>query len=229
MKYLSEMDLWLSLRLSLTIKAHARLATLQLRNSSLSQSGTDMWFSAFKTTRPVPLPEVFVTTRPDPVPKSKTTTRQSLLERTVPLVGSDPDWSGLADPSRIPTLLTWGAEVYSSCVKFWFSIFLRDWASSFHWLSSSIFSCSSSSFVCPASVTSPLISTIWCFRAYKPYIFCEDMILATCQCQHIFCWWVEPSLLLSSCHLNCWIKIILIIIDITYTLKWSNNASTRQQ
>ena len=41
-KYLSEMDLWLSLRLSLTIKAHARLATTQLRNSSLSQSGTDM-------------------------------------------------------------------------------------------------------------------------------------------------------------------------------------------
>ena len=54
------------------------------------------------------------------------------------------------------------------------------------------------SFFRPASVTSPLISTIWCFRAYKPYIFCEDMILATCQCQHIFCCWVEPSLLLSS-------------------------------
>ena len=53
-------------------------------------------------------------------------------------------------------------------------------------------------FVRPASVTSPLISTIWCFPAYKPYIFCEDMILATCQCQHIFCCWVEPSLLLSS-------------------------------
>ena len=48
------------------------------------------------------------------------------------------------------------------------------------------------------SVTSPLISTIWCFRAYKLYIFCEDMILATFQCQHIFCCWVEPSLLLSS-------------------------------
>ena len=51
---------------------------------------------------------------------------------------------------------------------------------------------------CPASVTSPLISTIWCFRPYKPYIFCQDMILATCQCQHIFCCWVEPSLPLSS-------------------------------
>ena len=25
------------------------------------------------------------------------------------------------------------------------------------------------------------------------------MIQATCQCQHIFCCWVEPSLLLSSC------------------------------
>ena len=55
-------------------------------------------------------------------------------------------------------------------------------------------------FVCRPSriVTSPLISTIWCFRLYKPYIFCEDMILATCQCQQIFCCWVEPSLLLSS-------------------------------
>ena len=77
--------------------------------------------------------------------------------------------------------------------------FLRDSASSFHRLSSSIFSCS---FVClvvrPASVTSPLISTIWYFRAYKPHIFCKDMILATCQCQQIFCCWVEPSLLLSS-------------------------------
>ena len=72
---------------------------------------------------------------------------------------------------------------------------LRDSASSFHWLSSSIFSWL---FVCPASITSPLISTIWWFRAYKPYIFCEDMILATCQCQHIFCCWVEPRLLLSS-------------------------------
>ena len=58
----------------------------------------------------------------------------------------------------------------------------------------------------PASVTSPLISTIWCFRAYKPYIFCEDMILATCQCQHIFCCWVEPSLLLSiSLVLRWWV------------------------
>ena len=77
--------------------------------------------------------------------------------------------------------------------------FLRDSASSFHWLSSSIFSClSSSSFSCPASVTSPLIYTIWFFQPYKPYSFCEDMILATCQCQHIFCCLVEPSLLLSS-------------------------------
>ena len=32
----------------------------------------------------------------------------------------------------------------------------------------------------PASVTPLLISTIWCFRPYKPYIFCEDMIQATC-------------------------------------------------
>ena len=49
----------------------------------------------------------------------------------------------------------------------------------------------------PASVTS-LFSTIWCFWAFKPYILCEDMILATFQCQHIFSCWVEPSLLLSS-------------------------------
>ena len=43
--------------------------------------------------------------------------------------------------------------------------------SSIHWLSSSIFLCLSS-FVRPASVTSPFISTIWCSRPYKPYIFC---------------------------------------------------------
>ena len=59
----------------------------------------------------------------------------------------------------------------------------------------------------PASVTSPLISTIWYFRAYKQYIFCEDMILATCQCQQIFCCWVEPSLLLSSFFLSSTIKM----------------------
>ena len=46
--------------------------------------------------------------------------------------------------------------------------------SSIHWLSSSIFPCSfvRSFVVRPASVTSPLISTIWCSRPYKPYIFC---------------------------------------------------------
>ena len=53
---------------------------------------------------------------------------------------------------------------------------LRNSASSFHRLSSSV-----CLFVCPASVTHPLISTIWCFWPYKPYIFCEDMILAACQ------------------------------------------------
>ena len=66
-------------------------------------------------------------------------------------------------------------------------VFLRNSASSFHWLSSSIFSCL---FVCRPSriVTSPLISTIWRFRPYKPYIFCEDMILATCQCHSLLSW-----------------------------------------
>ena len=37
----------------------------------------------------------------------------------------------------------------------------------------------------PASVTPPLISPSWCFWPYKTYIFCEDMILVTCQCQHL--------------------------------------------
>ena len=31
----------------------------------------------------------------------------------------------------------------------------------------------------PASVTSPLISTIWCFRPYKPYIFWNLMTLSS--------------------------------------------------
>ena len=57
------------------------------------------------------------------------------------------------------------------------------------------------SFVRPSSVTPPLISTKWCFRPYKPYIFCEDMILATCQC-HILSYipsiWVSHSCTKSS-------------------------------
>ena len=65
---------------------------------------------------------------------------------------------------------------------------LRNSASSFHWLSSSIFNVRCLLFVRPASVTPPLISTIWCFRPYKPYIFCEDMILATCQCHSLLSW-----------------------------------------
>ena len=84
-----------------------------------------------------------------------------------------------------------------------FDIFniLQHSASSFHGLSSSIFSFCSSFVRRPALVTSPLIPIIWCFQAYKLYIFCEDMILATCQCRHIFCCWVEPCLLLSSDNL----------------------------
>ena len=70
-----------------------------------------------------------------------------------------------------------------------FCHFLRNSASSFHWLSSSIFTYCRSSFGCPASVTPPLISTIWCFRPYKPYIFYEDMILPTCKCHHILILW----------------------------------------
>ena len=59
---------------------------------------------------------------------------------------------------------------------------LRNSASSFHWLSSSIFTCLLFVVAWPGSVTPSLVSTIWCFRPYNPYIFCEDMILATCQC-----------------------------------------------
>ena len=44
-------------------------------------------------------------------------------------------------------------------------------------------------FVCPSRIVTPhLISTIWCFRPYKPYIFCEDMILATCQWHSLLSW-----------------------------------------
>ena len=71
-------------------------------------------------------------------------------------------------------------------------IVLRNSASSLHWLSSSIFHLHLFVIVVvvrSASVTSPLMPTIWCFRPYKPYIFCEDMILATCQCDHILIWW----------------------------------------
>ena len=59
---------------------------------------------------------------------------------------------------------------------------------------SSVFVCS---FGCPASVTPPLISTIWCFRPHKPYIFSV-----------IHCW-VEPSLLLSSLA-RLWQPITLV-------------------
>ena len=56
-----------------------------------------------------------------------------------------------------------------------------------HWLSSPIFPCSS--FVCPASVTSPLISTIWGSSPYKPNIFCKVMFPARWHHHHILIWW----------------------------------------
>ena len=58
-----------------------------------------------------------------------------------------------------------------------FDIFniLQHSASSFHGLSSSIFSFCSSFVRRPALVTSPLIPIIWCFQAYKLYIFCQDL------------------------------------------------------
>ena len=65
-------------------------------------------------------------------------------------------------------------------------------------LSSSLFNCLWF-VVCLSRIVAYLfISTIRSLRPYKPNIFCEDMILATYQCQHILCCWVEPSLLLSS-------------------------------
>ena len=43
------------------------------------------------------------------------------------------------------------------------------------------------------------------FLSIQTIYFCEDMILATCQSQHIFCCWVKPSLLLSSLlYLSMW-------------------------
>ena len=73
------------------------------------------------------------------------------------------------------------------------------------------------SFGRPASVSSPLISTIWCFRAYKPYIFCEDMILATCQCQilsYIPSIWVLHSLLLF-----CLVSVNFLVAFLFY-IQW---------
>ena len=65
--------------------------------------------------------------------------------------------------------------------------FLRDSASSFHWLNSSIFRyCSFGRSSRIRDTSSPLY--IWCFTPYKPYIFCEDMILATCQCHSLLSW-----------------------------------------
>ena len=48
-------------------------------------------------------------------------------------------------------------------------------------LSSTIFTCLSFVRLLYRLVTPPLISTISCFRPCKPYIFCEDMILAMCH------------------------------------------------
>ena len=108
--------------------------------------------------------------------------------------------------------------------------FLRNSASSFHRLSSSIFTCLFVVRRPSRIVTSPLISTRWCFRPYKPNSFCEDMILATCQCQPIFCCWVEPSLLSSSfyhyhyhnCHYH--IFTIIIIIVVLYSVKHAKHS-----
>ena len=83
---------------------------------------------------------------------------------------------------------------------------LRNSASSFHWLSSSIFSVCCLFVVRPASVTPPLIFTLWRFWPYKLYIFCEDMILATCQCHSLLSWaqstvvWIHDNLCYPVSH-----------------------------
>ena len=56
---------------------------------------------------------------------------------------------------------------------------------------------------------------------YKAYIFCEDMILATCQCLHIFCCWVEPSLLLSI-YFCLWLVELSWSFKILGTYKWKS-------
>ena len=58
----------------------------------------------------------------------------------------------------------------------------------FHRLTSSIFPCL---FVFLSSVTSPLFFNIWQLVPCKPYIFCNDKILATCQRHYIPIWWLS--------------------------------------
>ena len=77
---------------------------------------------------------------------------------------------------------------------------------------------------CPASVTPHLISTIWCFRPYKPYIFCEDMILATCQC-HSFLSWAQFTVVWSFtcvCIISFWWKRQIMHTNFTMIL-WTCN------
>ena len=72
---------------------------------------------------------------------------------------------GSGRPHSLWSLLTWPGNIkpHNCTIQ----------TSNIYWLSSTFFPCSSSPF---ASVTSPLLSTIWCFRPFKPYISCEDMI-----------------------------------------------------
>ena len=78
----------------------------------------------------------------------------------------------------------------------------------------------------PASVTPPLISTIWCFRPYKPYIFREDMILPTCQCHilgYITSIWVSHRCTKSCFTMFTFAKTILETCDIWDTDYNSDN------
>ena len=69
-------------------------------------------------------------------------------------------------------------------------------------LTSSTFPCCV--FVCPSkSVTSPLFSTLWCFRPYKPYISRKLMTPTT----HHMAFWVSHSLLCLSFIIYLYSKV----------------------
>ena len=85
-------------------------------------------------------------------------------------------------PAIPATHKRWQLYKHAVCERHPLCSYLRNSASSFHWLSSSIFSCLS----VPHSDISSYLHYMM-FHSIQTIIFCEDMILATFQCQHIFC------------------------------------------
>ena len=85
------------------------------------------------------------------------------------------------------------------------SFFLRNSASSFHWLSSSIFTVR--------------LFVVWCFRPYKPYIFCEDMILATypefiAELSPVYCCLVLPMVGVWCFSSDYWASVMFSEYDV---------------